>query len=390
LQLVSNFVHELTEARADEELERRAKLYETLTGPKSAVDNARLRARALLKRRDCRLKLPDHDAPSVGPSRRELIEGQFVHVHRYPDDLPTVILRLQSLDSARWRLPILLEDVERLLTLPLSKAQKTRFLAWRQELLNLINRSSREHLFGSFVLAECQKALNRESVDHELFKTLLDRFMEEGPHLISMASEAAEYICLAAEGTTPDATSRAANIAPVERDKNSLPEESACSDAAPSWCHGADEEPPAEFPYGPLSGNKTDLAAAICPQMGYEFDPRALERLCSDEKRIRKIWIRKIQGQVLDVFFRDSRAKADAYSSLIKVREEKKKKKQEKQEEKKKQEEQEEKKKQEEQEEKKKQEEQEEKKKQEERRRRRNRRRRRRKEEAAGVIGRKS
>ena len=69
---------------------------------------------------------------------------------------------------------------------------------------------------------------------------------------------------------------------------------------ASDWCHGSDEEKPAEYKFGPLEGMKQDLAKAT---LHGQKDERGLKSAA----RAGRLWIRRIGRYAFQVWFRDEK-----------------------------------------------------------------------------------
>jgi hypothetical protein len=65
------------------------------------------------------------------------------------------------------------------------------------------------------------------------------------------------------------------------------------------WFHAKHEQPPPEFPYGPLRGTQRDLAAKMYP--GRRVDTRRLQRKAGTGA---SIWVRKKDRTHYEVWFR--------------------------------------------------------------------------------------
>ena len=303
VRLAVGFAHELVEAGAGDELTRRATLFDALTGPGSTFDEARQGADARLNCQGCTLKLPDYSAPSPGPGRlvaETLGDGSFMFVRNrcYPNCVDEIRPRVVDRDWARWHLPILLDDVQRLLDLEMSDSQRQDFQRWQHELWSLSIRSDREHLFGCYLLAECWKALEPNTSSPERCQRLEERFAKETERLAKVMQDAAEYLYLLAQEEHGQA--------PVGAPSSGAPA------IRTDWFHTQDENRPSRYAHGPVAGSLKQLAAAICPSFNYRRDPRSLKLL----GRKGPIWIEKVSGHSYKVFFEDQKLFAEANFKL--------------------------------------------------------------------------
>jgi hypothetical protein len=284
IRLATQFADALTEAGVGDELHRRAREFEALTGSGSPFDQARLAVLAELGREGVKLYLRDHSERLL--YQRRVIDFSenghgFVEITNiYPNYLPKVRDRLADPEPTRWDLTVALEDAEAILRIELSPDQEAIFKPWRQVVWEAVVRSERGHLFGSYLLAECQRAMSLDERSREAYLSLRSRLEMDPPRLARAIQEAA--------GDLQTAGGPAREAPPP-------------GPAAERGGYHPESEPrPAEFTLGPLVGNLKVLAAVIGPSFGYGKDRRSLQRLGKDNA----IWVGKVRGQCYKVFFR--------------------------------------------------------------------------------------
>jgi hypothetical protein len=276
---------ELIRAGCGGELGRRATAFDTLTEVGSPLDNARASAHAAVTSLRARLDIPDRSAKPLSPPRRELRVGpkslEVVWVKVYPNFLEKVEARWADCQHVRWNLGLTLEDVDALLREDLPPDDRQVLERWHQALWEVHTRVNQEHLLGSYLLAECQKALDPAWSTPQRYREVVELLLKAPDYHIKAIKDAAVDLFLTASqpaGPTP----------PVR-------------DMATSRFHPPNEPHGAEFKFGPIAGNLKSLARMVCPQYHQSKDPRALERLDAAGE----IWVEKVTGQLYKVYFKD-------------------------------------------------------------------------------------
>jgi hypothetical protein len=79
----------------------------------------------------------------------------------------------------------------------------------------------------------------------------------------------------------------------------------------PPWCHGEAEQPPADFPFGPLHGPQARLASWVYHDA--KPDRRRLRLLA----RCGVIWVRRVHKRLYQVWFRHKEDYARANSRRL-------------------------------------------------------------------------
>jgi hypothetical protein len=298
IRATADFAFELGEGKAGSELRRRAELFSKLTAAGSKCDAARQGALALLE------QWIDGRTPRF---QRIILDPQADRDSRRLSDLIRVKSRLSDPARLWWHLRAALDDIEEALGKARSDADREVFRRWQQEVWGLSTRSDHEHLFGSYVIAECQKVLDPERPDLAGHEMLKGRIAHDTRRLAEVIADAAQAHYLLAEEGVPG-RKRAGRSA-------AKPSEASGED----WCHEPEEERPALY-HQPdhLTGKLKHLDEAICPVFGPEADPRGLKRL----GRAGTVWIVKLEAQLYHVYFRDEATFANATSKFLKLEEE--------------------------------------------------------------------
>jgi len=80
------------------------------------------------------------------------------------------------------------------------------------------------------------------------------------------------------------------------------------------WCHGAGEEPPPSYPFGPLEGSQKELSSWLFSDG--KLEPRRLHT----KARHRAIWVRKVFGRRYEVWFNNQVDHEGAHRRKVKDR----------------------------------------------------------------------
>jgi len=234
----------------------------------------------------------------------------------------TLSARLTSREEVSWRFAEACEDVERLLEFKISKRNPAvRALEeWRVELWDLKVANEHDHIFGCYLLMQCYKL-------HEKRRQFAVRMQEDAGKLVAIIKDTAEFLVLEAEqnpssrlrsqgGFVDDTPSdqeedvtTGAKAKPQQRnnpDPSVEPGEDTPSKqekpATSMWWHAREERIPDKFAHGPVIGNQSRLALAICPLFGDGAkEPRVLHQIGVDGY----IWIVRIRPQLLWVWFQE-------------------------------------------------------------------------------------
>ena len=185
----------------DTELRNRNLL--SLTAAGSSFDAAREEVCSYLSQEEANLDLPDYySARAVGSGHKYpdlnadgSWAGTFSGRLSYPNRLPEVRERWADRERTRWDLGAALDDAKAVLALQLSPTQEPLFSRWRDAAWGVLLRSDQRHLFGSFVLSECQKAVDPATARPDDYDALLGRLAVDPVRFAGALKAAAEYLC---------------------------------------------------------------------------------------------------------------------------------------------------------------------------------------------------
>lgn len=176
----------------------------------------------------------------------------------------------------------------------------------RSELLEIANSWDASHLYGCYLIEQCYAAHHSEGLfarDRAISSanTVRRAYALDGKHVVSAVQNAAEWTYeeaarsfgwrhnqshIAASGRVVETVDNTTN--PKPRPKTEGP-----------CVHPRGEEPPEQFRYGPVTGNRKELGRWVGEPLQETVDWRSLRTL---EAELRWIWIRG-RGHCCDVYF---------------------------------------------------------------------------------------
>jgi hypothetical protein len=158
-------------------------------------------------------------------------------------------------------------------------------------------------------LRECYRSQAPTLSGPKQEESLLESLLEQLPRLSRLMQEAATEIYLSTLQAQPPATPSA------QQEGGSV---AGHGKKNPPGLHSPDDLRPPEYEHGPLTGDQTELAKAICKLCGVEPRPRGLRKLSEEDK----IWVvrRKTHSHIVDVYFSDLQLKAQANANLMSLR----------------------------------------------------------------------
>jgi hypothetical protein len=240
--------------------------------------------------------------PNAMPTGRmiEDCRGCMVPEMTYDNGLPGVVKFLSDTDRVRWHLPTALADADRMVAELQVPAETMRILtAWRRECGSVAVSAEREHLFGSYLLLECQAALASLSDSSVRYTAFLGRLADDRARFRQAMYRAAEDARLS--------EAREPNL-----DTSRIP-------AVKGPYHHLLEPRPNVFAFGPLAGTLSELAGDICPAYGKKKDRRRLRKLGLQGD----LWLVQLSGQTYKVWFRDQRIYAECNGRQMRRNEQK-------------------------------------------------------------------
>jgi hypothetical protein len=278
----------LTATGGGDELRRRAAEFDSLTAAGSSFDAAREEVCSHLSQEGANLPLPEYSARAVGSGRKYpdlnadgSWAGTFSGRVSYPDRLPEVSERWADRERTRWDLGAALEDAKAVLALQLSPTQEALFSGWRDQVWGVLLRADQGHYLGSFLLVECQKAVDPATARPDDYDALLGRLAVDPVRFAGAIKAAAEHLF------------HSCDPAPQPPPPGPAP--------AAAGCHPVTEPIPADFKLGPITGTLKWLAELLCPSYEYESDPRALKRL----GEAGAVWVQRVKGKSYKVYFKE-------------------------------------------------------------------------------------
>jgi hypothetical protein len=323
IKRAASFVGALMTAGSRSELERRADAFVNYTAGNGGFDMARIAAHRVLA--DPRVEgaggsrkdyyLPDVTRPRRNNRRVFDLDG-FEPDHRaaFHNYVPVACGHLADRTWLFWNVENALHDVRLLLQLDLSDADAKILHDWQGALWKLARSSERHHSWGCFLLRECYSAMDPLLPGPERYEALvIDVEINYLSAVKSIKDAATDLYAACIQHQTLRGGRLRAPAAPEDQ--------SEATDHKRVF-HGPDALVPPEYAYGPLTGNLTELATAICFFAGQEERPRGLLRLAVK----RDIWLvrQEPRGHTVNVFFRNSETRSKANDRLMRIREEQK------------------------------------------------------------------
>jgi hypothetical protein len=313
IQAAAKFASELRAAGHGAELDKREVEYQRLTGPESAFGVALTSVRDALKRASADGWVIA-ESTALYPRRQIVINDVEPDERLGGDAVPRIIERLTNETQILWGLGQA-EAEAKLVLRHASKQDVTGATqVWLTELQNLRVAELRDHFRGAHLLSLCERAVFGVRVE-PAGGGLAGLLTSDWQTCMEYTRSAAAYIFATVLQSPLSQRQSEAHVAPAVQEadgaREPLPTHQDVREG--TGFHGPNEAPPANYKYGPLAAAfLKDLAAAICPGLNLEPDPRNL-------RKIKVIWVKRLNARSYQVYFADHERYLNAEALYQKV-----------------------------------------------------------------------